>query len=77
VHRKHGAQVLVRAVFSNTLVPFMAWYCQSLCVTPKSSSPALMVLMLNTDPPVDSTEQRMPWRARSLFIRRQMAPPAA
>ena len=27
---------------------------------PKSSSPALMVLTLKTEPPVDSTEQRMP-----------------
>ena len=45
--------------------------------TPMSSSPALMVLMLNTEPPVDSTEQRMLCTLRSLFTRRQIAPPAA
>ena len=44
---------------------------------PKSSSPPLMVLTLNTEPPVDSTEQRMPVLARSLFISRQIAPPTA
>jgi hypothetical protein len=42
-----------------------------------SSSPALMVFTLKTEPPVDSTEHRMLCLARSLLTRRQMAPPAA
>jgi hypothetical protein len=44
---------------------------------PKSSSPALMVLTLKPEPPVDSTEQRMPWLLRSLFSSRHTAPPTA
>src|SRR5690606_5239459 len=36
-----------------------------------------MVFTLNTEPPVDSTEQRSPWEERSLLPSRQMAPPAA
>ncbi|MDT4869058.1 hypothetical protein FQZ97_1040670 [compost metagenome] len=63
--------------FSNCLVPLKALYCTSDWDTPKSSSPALMVLMFTTEPPVDSTEQRKPCLARSLLTRRQMAPPAA
>ncbi len=49
----------------------------ALCAKPRSSSPALMVLMLKTEPPVDSTEQRMPCLARSLLTNRHSAPPAA
>ena len=33
-------------------------------------------LTLDTEPPVDSTEQRMPCLARSRLTRRQIAPPA-
>ena len=57
--------------------PLVALYCTSDCVNPRSSSPALIVLTLKTEPPVDSTEQRMPCLARSLLTRRQIAPPAA
>ena len=34
-----------------------------------------MALMLNTEPPVDSTVQRRPWSLRPWLTRRQMAPP--
>ena len=44
---------------------------------PKSSSPPFSELMLAVEPPVDSTEQRMLCCLRSLFIRRQIAPPTA
>ena len=61
----------------NCARPLAALNCTSDCVKPRSSSPALRVLTLNTEPPVDSTEQRMPCLARSLLTRRQIAPPAA
>ena len=61
----------------NCAMPLVALNSTSDCAKPRSSSPALMVLMLNTEPPVDSTEQRMPCLARSLLTRRQIAPPAA
>ncbi|MND08715.1 hypothetical protein D3C83_315310 [compost metagenome] len=59
------------------LVPLVAWNCQSDCVMPNSCSPALIALMLKIEPPVDSTEQRMPCVLRSLLTSRQMAPPTA
>ena len=61
----------------NWASPLAALNCTSDCARPKSSSPALMALTLNTEPPVDSTEQRMPVLARSLFISRHTAPPTA
>src|SRR5690606_36983059 len=61
----------------NCPAPFSALYCTSDCAKPRSSSPALIVLTLNTEPPVDSTEQRMPCLERSLLTSLQIAPPAA
>jgi len=62
---------------ANCARPLMALNCTSDWATPKSSSPPLIVLTLYTEPPVLSTEQRRPCWARSLLIRRQIAPPAA
>src|SRR5690606_5237723 len=61
----------------NCPTPFSALNCTSDWTKPRSSSPALIVLTLNTEPPVDSTEQRMLCEARSLLTSRHTAPPAA
>ncbi len=77
MHREHRAQIAVGAGSLNGPAPLNALYWTSDCAMPKSSSPALIVLTLKTEPPVDSTEQRMPCFARSLLTRRQIAPPTA
>ena len=66
MQREDRTQVRELSVLGERLAPFTAWYCQSDWATPKSSSPWRMVLILTTEPPVDSTEQRMPWRERLL-----------
>ena len=67
---------LIAPSFLNAPSPLVAKNCTSDCDDAELDFAGFQRLTLATDPPVDSTEQRMPCLARSRLTRRQIAPPA-